>query len=430
MRLVLPTRWRQRRLSMGALGALGALAVALAFPAAAQSGDIDALLLADAPAAPTVAARDWQLFSELAAGQVHTLLGRDRDNQRVSLDLQIDHSLAPGWRAVLADRLDVSWPPQGGQEHPINTLNEAWVGWQASDTQAVDLGRINARFGVATGYSPTDYFRTGSIRSVVSVDPGSLKKNRQGAFMLRSQAVWDQGALTALLSPRLAAQPSSAPFALNEGATNASNRWLLAWSQRLNDQFNPQWLLYGEERQAPQTGFNLATLVNDSTVAFAEWSGGRSRSQLAQALDLPEDRSFHQRLSAGATWTAASKLSLTLEYSRNNTALSAPAWRALQNSASIGYAMYRNWTITAQEMATHNMYAVYAHWPDVLVPHLELNAMVRANAADHSQLHWLELRYHWSQIDLAMQWQGSKGSARSEFGAVPHAWELSVRKYF
>jgi len=29
-----------------------------------------------------------------------------------------------------------------------------------------------------------------------------------------------------------------------------------------------------------------------------------------------------------------------------------------------------------------------------------------------------------------MQWQGSKGSARSEFGAVPHAWELSVRKYF
>ncbi|MGP1683094.1 MAG: hypothetical protein ACTS8S_12275, partial [Giesbergeria sp.] len=355
---------------------------------------------------------------------------RDRGQQRVSLDLQLDHTLAPGWRAVLANRLDVSWPAQVGQEHTINTLKEAWVGWQASDTQAFDFGRINARFGVATGYSPTDYFRSGSIRSLVSVDPGSLKKNRQGAFMLRSQTVWDQGALTALLSPRLARGPSSAPFALNEGATNASNRWLLAWSQRLNDQLNPQWLLYGEERQAPQIGFNLATLVNDSTVAFAEWSGGRSRSQLAQALGTPEDRSFHQRLSAGATWTAANKLSLTLEFSRNSAALSAPAWAALQASSPIGYALYRNWTVTAQEMATRNLYAVYAHWPDALVPRLELNGMVRVNGADHSQLHWLELRYHWSQTDMALQWQGSKGSARSEFGAVPNVWEFSVRRYF
>ena len=427
MRLTLLTRWCLCRLSMGALGAL---AITVACPATAQSDDMDALLLADTPTSPAAPPRDWQLFSDVAAGQASTPLGRDGGHQRASLDLQIDHTFSPGWRAVLANRLDMDWPAQYGQEHHINTLKEAWIGWQVSDTQAFDLGRINVRFGAATGYSPTDYFRTGSIRSLVSVDPNSLKKNRQGAFMLRSQTLWDQGALTALLSPRLAREPSSAPFALNEGATNASNRWLLAWSQRLNDRLNPQWLLYGEDQQAPQMGFNLATLVSDSTIAFAEWSGGRSRSQLAQALGTPEDRHFHQRLSAGTTWTSASKFSLTLEYSRNSAALSAPAWKALQNSSPIDYVRYRHWTLTAQEMTTRSMFAVYAHWPDALVPHLEMNAMVRANGTDGSRLHWLELRYHWSQIDLALQWQGGNGHLRSEFGSVPNTWEFSVRRYF
>ena len=145
------------------------------------------------------------------------------------------------------------------------------MGWQPTDAQALDLGRINARFGVATGYNPTDYFRTNSLRSLVSVDPNSLKKNRQGAFMLRGQTLWADGALTAVLSPRLARQPDSTPFALNEGATNASNRWLLAWSQRLSERLNPQWLLYGEERKPPQIGFNLAALASNATVV--SWNG-------------------------------------------------------------------------------------------------------------------------------------------------------------
>ncbi|MGP1684927.1 MAG: hypothetical protein ACTS8S_21600, partial [Giesbergeria sp.] len=60
---------------------------------------MDALLLADTPTSPAAPPRDWQLFSEVAAGQIRTLFDRDRGQQRVSLDLQLDHTLAPGWRA-------------------------------------------------------------------------------------------------------------------------------------------------------------------------------------------------------------------------------------------------------------------------------------------------------------------------------------------
>lgn len=409
---------------------LVALASALACTvAAAQSSDLDALLLADTPSPPSVAASDWHWFAEMAAGQVHNPVGT-HSNQRLSLDLQLDKSLAPGWRGVLANRLDLDSPAQRGTEHRINTLKEAYVGWQPTDAQALDLGRINARFGVATGYNPTDYFRTNSLRSLVSVDPNSLKKNRQGAFMLRGQTLWADGALTAVLSPRLARQPDSAPFALNEGATNASNRWLLAWSQRLSERLNPQWLLYGEERKPPQIGFNLAALANDATVVFMEWSGGRGRSQVSQALGLTEGLRFQQRLSTGITYTTAHKLSFTLEYSSNSAAPAASQWRALQRGSPWAYALYRNWTQSAQELTTHSQYALYANWPDALIPHLDLSAMVRINGADHSRLHWLEARYHWSQTDLALQWQSSRGTPYSDFGAVPRAWQLSLRRYF
>lgn len=408
----------------------GALATALACTvAAAQDSDLDALMLADKPRPSTAAASDWRWTAEAGAGRVRSPLGR-RATGRLSLDLQLDKSLAPGWRGVLANRLDVDWPPQRGTGHGINTLKEAYVSWQPSDALVLDLGRINARFGVATGYSPTDYFRTRSLRSLVSVDPNDLKKNRQGAFMLRGQALWAGGALSALISPRLASQPGSASISLNEGATNASNRWLLAWSQGLSERFDPQWLLYGEERGPAQLGFNLAALANDATVVFMEWSGGRGRPQVAQALDLAEGWRFQRRLSTGIRYTTSDKLSLTLEYSSNSAAPDAAQWRDLQSGAPWPYAQYRRWTQSAQELTTRTQYALYADWPDVLVSRLDLRAMVRVNGADHSRLHWLEARYRWSQTDAAVQWHSSSGTARTDFGIAPSAWQISVRRYF
>jgi hypothetical protein len=130
-------------------------------------------------------------------------------NQRLSLDFQLDRSIARRWRAVLADRLDVKWPPQYGDENRINTLKEAYISWQASDERLLDMGRVNVRNGVAMGYNPTDYFRSGAVRSVVSSDPGSLKKNRLGSVMLRGQTLWNGGSLTALASPKMAEQAST-----------------------------------------------------------------------------------------------------------------------------------------------------------------------------------------------------------------------------
>ena len=394
--------------------------------------ELDALALADAPPVAVEEVRAWQAFAEVASGPVTAPDGSVTPNHRLSLDFQLDKAFAPGWRGVLANRLDMKWPAPTGDEHSINTLKEAYVSWQPSDDRLLDLGRVNVRNGVATGYNPTDFVRAGAVRSVVSGDPGSLKKNRLGSVMLRGQALWNGGSLTALASPKIADLPSNTAFSPDYGATNNQNRWLLALSQKLTESITPQWLLYGQDQQAAQLGLNLTALLGDATVSYLEWSGGNSRSQLSQALQTADDTQFHQRAAAGATYTTGNKLSLTLEYAYNDAALNSAQWEALQSGSPLAYGRYRLWTQWVQEIPTQRMATVFAYWPDAMLQHLDLSAMVRSNLADNSRMHWVEARYHWSHTDLALQWQANSGGQVTDYGAAlqQRAWQLSLRQYF
>ena len=403
------------------------------FAPSARADDADALALADSASAQVQAASDWRSFAEAAYGQSRPRSGGAiTDNERASLDLQFDKSFAPGWRAILADRLDVNWPAQGADQRAINTLKEAYLSWQVQDDRILDLGRINARYGVATGYNPTDFFRADAVRSMVSVDPTSLKTNRQGSVMLRGQTLWNGGSLTALVSPKLAQQPSAIGLNPDWGATNGQNRWLLAASQRLTQDLSPQWLVSGGEGQLPQFGFNLTTLVGDASVAYVEWSGGRSRLQLLQALDQPGDAAFHNKLAVGASYTTENKLSLTLEYDYDGAALNPTQWNALMRGSPRVYGAYRNWAQAMQDLPTQRAVFLYAGWQDALIQHLDLSAMERFDVADHSRLSWLEARYHWERSELALQWQVNSGTANSDYGAAVQrrAWQALLRHYF
>jgi hypothetical protein len=383
---------------------------------ALADSDADALKLADQ--APTVIekASDWQIFVEGAGGRTRLRNGGLFTNQRLSLDVQFDKTFAPGWRAVFADRLDVNRQNDPGHETGINSLKEAYVSWTAQPEQIFDLGRINARNGVALGYNPTDFFRTGANRSVVSADPGAQKKNRLGSGMLRSQTLWKGGSLTALYSPKLADTPDSATWNPDWGSTNNQNRWLLSASHQLSEDITPQWLLYREGTRSPQLGFNLTKLLNDSTVAYFEWSGGRTPTLLSQALNLPDDSVFRNRLATGATYTTSNKISLTLEYQYNGAGLSAGEWESLQRSLP-AYGQYRRSVQTAQDMPTRHAAFFFATWQDAMINRLDLSAMLRYNADDHSKLSWLEARYRWDRTEAALQWQHNSGHALSEFGA-------------
>ena len=392
----------------------------LASSALADEGDAAALNLADQTVTTAQADSDWRVFAEagLRWSTQQGTLARVRA-ERLSLDVHYDKVWAPGWRAVLADRLDHTRQSGSAGEHSINTLKEAYLSWQPGADRIADAGRINARNGVALGYNPTDYFRAGAVRSVVSIDPASLRENRLGSAMLRGQMLWTGASLTGLYSPKLADQPSAAAFSPDFGATNPRDRWLLSLSHKLSDRLSPQWLAYGGAGQSAQLGLNLSGLLDDATVANAEWSGGRAPTLLSQSLARSDDTLFRSRLAAGLTHTTSNKLSLTLEYEYNGAGLDQTGWNALRRGSALAYARYRAFAANLQDLPTRQNLFLYANWQDALVTHLDLTAMIRRDIVDQSRLLWLEARYHWSRIDLALQWQLNIGDPGSNFGALP-----------
>ena len=385
------------------------------------------------PSAQPALDRAWQIFLELAAGRILQRSPTDSlAEQRLSLDIRYDRSFSSDWRAVFADRVDIDQPVQrAGTSSAINTLKEAYLNWQSSRYQ-VDLGRVDARQGVSFGYNPTDYFRGDSVRSVVSADPVSLKKNRQGSVMLRGQTFWDTGSVTSLYSPRLDQHANDHAFDPDWGATNNRDRLLIAASQRLSDDLTPQLLLYKQDGTPAQFGLNATTLINPSTTAYFEWSGGRSASLLSQALGTNEKEPFQNSYTVGIARTTSNRISCSLEFSYNSAALGTTQWDDLRLASPLSYEQFNAWSQMAQDPPTRKSVLVYLTWRDAGVSQLDLSAMLRSSLVDHSIESWLEVRYHLSQTDISLQWQQNSGQPVSQFGALPQkrVGELAVRHYF
>lgn len=62
---------------------------------------------------------------------------------------------------------------------------------------------------------------------------------------------------------------------------------------------------------------------------------------------------------------------------------------------------------------------LYVSQKDAGIKNLDLTGLVRYNMVDRSRFVWVEARYHFSRIDLALQWQANLGGALTEYGAQP-----------
>jgi len=386
--------------------------------ACAEDAVLDALALADQAPNAVAQKKDLRFFAEAAFGLGANRSGEQtRSDQRLAVDLYYETRFAPETHFSFSDRLDHRWQAAADQKDTINTLRELFITQQIGERGMVDVGRVNVRYGVAKGFNPTDYFRDGALRSIVSPDPNSLRENRQGTALVRAQTLWSSGSLSGLYSPKLANRPSYASFDPDFGATNHRGRWLLTTSQKIMDGFSPQFLLQGGDGQKPQLGINVTTLIGNATVAYVEWSGGRSPSLLSQAVGGPDDTTFRSRLATGITYTTPNKLSLTLEYIYSGAGMAESDWHALA-AYPARYAAYRQYAAAQQDMVTKSAWFVFATAQDLVFHHFDLTAMLRVNAADDSSMAWIELRKHYSRSDVAVQWQVNSGGSGSEFGTM------------
>lgn len=398
-------------------------------PPPAEPDDASALSLADKPAAAPAGAAPWRIYVEAAGGRDGWRGDVPSSNaSRAALDLRHDGILAPGLRAVLSDRLDLVRRGAPERERNVNSLREAYLSWQRSPDLIFDAGRVNLRHGAAWGFNPTDFFKAGALRTIVSPDPASLRENRLGTVVLQGQKLWSTSSLSMALSPRLASRASDATWSLDLGATNDRNRWLLAASHRFGDRFNPQLLLYGGASTPTQLGINASALVTDAAVAFLEFSTGKGRTLAAQALDQEASERMRQRAALGLTYTTGFDLSVTAEADYNSAAPDRAQWDAL---SPVDRLRLLEAAQSLQDLPLRKGLFLYATWKNLLVRRLDLSAFVRHDPVTHGRSQWLETRYHWDRVDVALQWQVYSGRPGSAFGSVPQARtvELSLRVF-
>jgi hypothetical protein len=424
-------------MSFAVVVALGAAGLAHAAEVAAGSppDDMDALSLADkTPAADDKKkpAAPLRMYVEGAFGEARSLGADDRHpTTRASFDLRYDGTLAPGLRAVVSDHFDRVRNSAALRDGNVNTLREAYLSWSRSDAEIVDVGRVNIRHGAAIGFNPTDWFKENALRSIVSPDPYALRENRQGTFVLQGQKLWDRASVSALVSPKLGDGPNPAAFALDAGATNPRNRWLLAGSYTLSDRLNPELLVYGGAGTPVQAGGNVSFLLGESTVVFGEAAFGRGRRLVAEALQIDAPKRQQQRVALGATYTTGFNLSLTAEAEYNSAAPDRAAWQSLAALGPYAQLQVLSTAQRVQELPFRRAVFVYATWKDALLRRLDLSAYLRRDAQTDSRDQWLEARYRWDRADLALQWQAYSGIAGSVYASVPQrrAIELVLRAY-
>ena len=389
---------------------------------AVRADDSDALALESAPE-PAAKAPDSPLhvYTEAAFGRLAQRYDLATVNtRRLSLDLNWSTRLSDRWRLVLSDRLDDIHPVDAGSHATLNSLREAYASRQDEAGQnIVEFGRINLRNGPAYGYNPTDYFRDGALRAITTPDPFALRENRLGTVMLRWQRLSSDGGLSLVLAPKLADKPNDASFSLDLGATNQRNRALASWSIKLSDHVSGQLLALADPDRGTQLGASLTSLVSETTVAHLEWSHGRDDDVFASTVYRNPRQITGNRLSTGLTIATPTRLSLTAEYEYNGFAPDRRAWDAAATAGVGALSRYLLAVQMRQDNASRQAWLVYASQKSAFWKRLDLTALLRLNAGDHSRLTWIEARWHWPSVDAALQWQQTRGTALSEYGLLP-----------
>jgi hypothetical protein len=382
---------------------------------------LDALSLESAPVEKIEAAGGTKFFIEGSVGDISRRYGLGGlSSSRASLDLAYSGRSGSGLRFVFSDRIDAIHPRlTAGGDSIINSLREAYVSWPVGVGQAVlDFGRINLRNGPGYGYNPTDFFRDGSLRVLTSADPFALRQNRIGTVMLRGQQIWDGGSLSIAYSPKLASRPSADGWSLDLGSTNNRDRMLATLGTKFSETMNTQLFLYKEDGLSATVGANMTALLSDAVTAHLEWTRGREPSTFTRAFALPSNVETRNRFVGGATYTTLGKTSITAEYQYNGFGLSQTGWDALAAKPGAQLA-YLSESLRLQELAPRQAILIYVTQKSLWLKDLDLTAYIRFNPRDKSKLAWFELRHHWSNFDLNLQWQQNIGRQNTEFGVLP-----------
>lgn len=382
-------------------------------------------------------------------------------SNRTSLDALDRWSLGNGFSFALSDRFDlteadgIGFPAHAAR----NDLREAYLSWEPLPQTYLEFGRINLKDGIALGFNPTDFFKARTGVSQSSADPSALRENRLGTVMLRAQTIWDGGSASFVYAPRLeAARPvvGTIPGWADPlfDHTNTTDRFLLSVIFDLGDLSTQALLFHGGSNT--KLGLDLSYPIGRRSIVYGEWAGGNDTSLIARAIEfgmatgtLPSsaplilptstERSFHNDLAIGASWSSEAKITLNLEYHFHQAGLSPGDWRNWFDTGAANHVLapelwyVRAYASDAQEPISRQRIFLRADWQDAFVTDLELSGIAFVNAGDGSGMVQISADYNLNNNwTLSAYVGGNFGGARSEWGSLPEAGSvtLQVSRFF
>lgn len=442
---------------------------------AGENADLDLIpegVTQDAPTqtTPSAAPREYTLsvteaasFSSMRADQVVPIPGRSSPNweNRVSLDGRITHQATDRLKLTLSDRLSFTGDDRRGfpnRRNFRNDLREAYATAEPVSQTYLEAGRINIKNGAATGYNPTDFFKTGTQVDQSSSDPSALRENRLGTAMVRAQTLWTGGSASLLYAPKLAAHPTlgeTAPTLDPQfDKTNNTNRWLATLDLEIAN-VSTQYLLF-QEGNRTRFGFNASTTVSNSVIGYVEWAGGRDLdlanaafsygratgtfpAPAPQLLSPGGAERFQNDLAIGGSWTSESKVTINAEYHFHQAGLNGNQWKNWYDTGTNGGLaagemwQMRSYAVFRQDPAARHRLFIRVAWNDAIVQHLDLTGFSLVDFGDGSATSQITASYPvsdtWSVSALV---SANTGKRRSEFGSLPEAAKgiLQLVRYF
>lgn len=392
-----------RRLSLAAMLLLGPVA-ALA-PTATLADEVDLIPggVLDAPAAAAAAepSRATIFLEETltlsswrgtAPGETSTLGHLARLGLRGTWDLDGGVSVT----------VDAQATHQGGTDRDADAgrdarldIKEAFLAWRG-DGWFFEAGRMSLKTGVASGFNPTDHFRSFALITTTTEDASQWREHRLGAVALRGQRLWQGGGVSLAYAPDLADQANGDLATDAEGvglwlhATNPDHRLLLTLSQTLAPGLAPQLVAYVEDDR-PHVGGSVSYGIGDSLILYGEADLGYRRSLRDEVLGGGDERWLGQA-ALGASYSFNAHVAAAVEYHFNGAGLDDGDWRDWGGSTAL--AGMRALARDRQEpLARHTMWQRLS-WSEAFGdPDLTVTALAVVDLRDASALLQAEAAY-------------------------------------
>lgn len=330
-------------------------------------------------------------------------------------------------------------------------IKEAYLSWQQSDTSFIDIGRINIKSGVATGFNPTDYFKVGAVLDRNTEDISQLRDARLGALVLRGQKLWNNGSLTLVVSPKMSHKQNHWTtdkdiFGLNLHKSNDRSRVMLKLNQKISDDLNPE-LIYYTESEKHKLGLNISKSFNDHWIGYMEWNIGKRRRLIDEALykyrksgqlhplvasTFTKDKGekYQQQFAVGASFTSNSNITTSLEYHYNQAGLSKTNSKQFFNAAELA-STNKHYAATGQllsirglaqsrgePLGQHSLF-LRSKMNDIGINNLDLTGLLIADLNDQSYLAQAEVAYELNpKSSLAFRLAKFKGNKKSQYGSL------------